>query len=294
MNTRIADLLSEGMKTLDAAGIEAPAREARLLLGLAARVPAAVMIGFPERPVGAEAAASYRDLVRRRANREPVSHLMGEREFWSTPFFVNRNVLDPRPDSETLIEAALGLLPDRGAALRLLDLGTGSGCLILTLLRELPRAQGWAVDLSPDALAVAAKNATRLGLDDRVFLREGCWIAALTGDDPVEFDLIVSNPPYIPSGDIDGLAPEIARHEPRLALDGGADGLAAYRALAPLIGRHLAPGGVAALEIGLGQAESVSGIFQAEGLPAIGRARDIAGRERCLLFGFPIKEPRIQ
>jgi release factor glutamine methyltransferase len=287
MSARIADLLSEGMKVLGAAGIEAPAREARLLLTIAAQVPPAVMIGFPERAVDEPAIASYRDLLRRRADREPLSHLVGEREFWSLPFFVSRDVLDPRPDSEALIDAVLSAVVDSKAPMRILDLGTGSGCLLLTLLREFPAAQGWAVDLSAAALMIAGRNARRLGLGDRVTFREGNWTAALTDTDPTDFDIIVSNPPYIPSSDIAGLAPEVACHEPRLALDGGADGLEAYRTLAPLLRRHLVSGGLAALEIGLGQVESVTRLMAAAGLFAAGRARDLAGRDRCLLFRCP-------
>lgn len=281
---RIADLLSEGMKVLGAAGIDAPAREARLLLGLAAKVPLAVMIGFPERSVENEAAAAYRSLIARRADREPVSHLIGEREFWSLPFVVSRDVLDPRPDSEALIEAVLAEIPDRAVPLRVLDLGTGSGCLLLTLLRELPQAHGWAVDLSPAALDIARRNAERLGLAERVTFREGAWVAALAAEDPSNFDLIVSNPPYIPAAEIAGLEPEVARHEPRLALDGGKDGLDAYRALAPMLRSRLASTGLAALEIGLGQAESVTGLMAAAGMVPSGRQADLARRTRCLLF----------
>lgn len=281
---RIADLLSEGMKALSAAGIEAPAREARLLLGLAAQVPLAVMIGFPERPVDAAGVAAFRALLVRRADREPMSHLIGEREFWSLPFFVSRDVLDPRPDSEALIEAVLGAVGDRAAPLRLLDLGTGSGCLLVTLLRELPRTRGWGVDKSRAALAVAGRNAERLGVADRTIFREGSWTGALRPEDGGAFDIIVSNPPYIPRADIVELEPEVARHEPHLALDGGEDGLDAYRALAPLLVAHLAPGGVAALEIGIGQAEGVTALMAGAGLKAAGRQQDLAGRVRCLLF----------
>lgn len=284
VSIRIADLLSEGMKALGAAGIEGPAREARLLLTLAAQVPPAVMVGFPERPVDATGVAAFRALLARRVDREPMSHLIGEREFWSLPFFVSSDVLDPRPDSEALIEGVLAEAPDRAGPLRLLDLGTGSGCLLLTLLRELPQAQGWAVDLSPAALAVARRNAVRLGVADRVAWREGAWMAALDAADPSHFDIIVSNPPYIPAGDIGTLEPEVARHEPRLALDGGADGLDAYRTLAPMLAARLKPGGLAALEIGLGQAEAVSALMSAAGLAAAGRRQDLAGRDRCLLF----------
>lgn len=283
-SVRIADLLSEGMKALGAAGIDSPAREARLLLTLAAQVPPAVMVGFPERPVDESAALAYRALLARRVDREPMSHLIGEREFWSLPFIVSRDVLDPRPDSEALIEAVLSETDDRAAPLRLLDLGTGSGCLLLTLLRELPRAHGWGVDLSPAALEIAGRNAARLGLAARVTLRRGSWTTALTAEDGVLFDLVISNPPYIPLAEIAALEPEVARHEPHLALDGGVDGLDAYRALAPIIALQLAAEGVAALEIGLGQAESVTALMQAAGLVPAGQQRDLAQRIRCLLF----------
>ncbi|MBK8158745.1 MAG: peptide chain release factor N(5)-glutamine methyltransferase [Rhodospirillaceae bacterium] len=272
------------MKALRAAGIETPAGEARLLLGVAAQLPPAIMIGFPERSVPAEAAEAYRALIARRADREPVSHLLGRREFWSRPFIVSRDVLDPRPDSEALIEAVLAEIGDRQAPLRILDFGIGSGCLLLTLLSELPRARGWGVDLSPAALVIAERNATQLRLADRVVLRQGRWDEALLPEDRQPFDLIVSNPPYIPTADMLALAPEVVRHEPHLALDGGQDGLDAYRHLARALPPLLAPGGLIALEIGLGQGESVRGLMVAGGLLASGSAFDLANRERCLLF----------
>lgn len=281
---RIADLLSDGMKALREAGVEAAAREARLLLGVAAQLPPAVMIGFPERSVDAAAADAYRALIARRADREPLSHLLGRREFWSLPFVVTSDVLDPRPDSETLIGSVLAEIADRAAPLRILDFGSGSGCLLLTLLSELPRAKGWGVDISPAALAVAERNAMELRLKDRVTLRHGAWDEALTSADPQLFDIVVSNPPYIPSGDIAGLAPEVVRHEPHIALDGGPDGLDAYRCLAPILRRLIAPDGLVALEIGLGQGESVRALMLAAGLAAAGSGRDLGDRERCLLF----------
>ncbi|WP_374650354.1 peptide chain release factor N(5)-glutamine methyltransferase [Dongia sp.] len=284
MTQRIADLLSEGMKALKAAGVEAPAREARLLLGVAAQVTPTIMIGFPERTVGAEAAEAYLALIARRVAREPISHLMGVREFWSRPFLVTRDVLDPRPDSEALIAAVLDEIYDKRQPLRLLDFGVGSGCLLLTLLAELPQAGGWGVDLSAAALTVAARNAAALGLAGRVNWRRGSWDSALQPGDPAAFDIIVSNPPYIRSGDIAGLEPEVARHEPHLALDGGADGLDAYRQLAPAIARCLAAGGLAALEIGQGQGESVRALMTQAGLADAGSAFDLGERERCLLF----------
>ncbi|MBL8709926.1 MAG: peptide chain release factor N(5)-glutamine methyltransferase [Rhodospirillaceae bacterium] len=282
-DSRIADLLSEGMKALAAAGIGAPAHEARMLLGMAAKVPLAVMIGFPERSVDEAAAAAYRALIARRADREPVSHLVGEREFWSLPFMVSRDVLDPRPDSEAVIEAVLEALPDRARGLRLLDLGVGSGCLLLTLLRELPAAVGVGVDISQVALAMAQRNALRLQVADRATFHLGNWMDALPAD-AGKFDLIVSNPPYIRSEEIATLEPEVTRHEPRLALDGGMDGLDAYRKLASVLAQHLAPNGLVALEIGIGQAESVTALMTAAGLVPAGMRLDLARRERCLLF----------
>lgn len=284
---RIADLLSDGMTALRKAGIDSPAGEARLLLGVAAKLPPAIMIGFPERSVDAAAADAYRTFLARRVDREPVSHILGRREFWSLPFFVSRDVLDPRPDSEALIEAVLDEVFDRQAPLRILDLGVGSGCLLLTLLHELPNAKGWGIDVSPAALAVTERNVAGLQLQQRAVLREGVWGAALTPADPMTFDIIVSNPPYIPTVDIAGLEPEVVRHEPHLALDGGADGLDAYRHLAPVLRQFLSKEGLAALEIGIGQGESVRELMQTANLTYVGSNRDLGNRERCLLFRAP-------
>lgn len=282
--TRIADLLSDGMKALQAAGIEAPAREARLLLGAAAQVTPTIMIGFPERSVDPAAAENYRLLLARRVRREPISHLLGRREFWSRPFIVTRDVLDPRPDSEVLISAVLQALSDGRRDYQILDFGTGSGCLLLTLLAELPLARGWGVDLSSAALEIAQRNGAALNLTNRVAWRQGSWDAALLDKDPKAFDIIVSNPPYVRHDDIAALAPEVAEYEPHLALDGGVDGLTAYQTLAPIIVQYLAPRGLAAFEIGLDQAEAVRALMLAAGLEDGGSAFDLAQRERCLLF----------
>jgi release factor glutamine methyltransferase len=171
--------------------------------------------------------------------------------------------------------------------LRILDLGVGSGCLLLTLLHELPNARGWGIDISSAALTVAERNVAALKLQQRATLREGVWSAALTPADPLTFDIIVSNPPYIPTVDIAGLEPEVVRHEPHLALDGGADGLDAYRHLAPVLRRFLSKEGLAALEIGIGQGESVRELMQTAGLTYVGSNRDLGNRERCLLFRAP-------
>jgi release factor glutamine methyltransferase len=276
----IGNLLSAAAARLAAAGIDGAVREARLLLHAAADIPIATQIAFPERTPAADAATRFEQLVARRARREPMAHILGQREFWSLAFKVTADTLDPRPDSETLVQAVLDQMPDRSAPLRLVDFGTGTGCLLLALLHELPNAAGLGVDVSAAALAVAAGNADALGLSPRASFRCGTWGDGLEAG----FDLVVSNPPYIPSGDIAALQPEVASFEPRLALDGGPDGLDAYRRLGPATVRLLAPGGLAAFEIGIGQVDSVRGIMAAAGLRHIATARDLAAVERCVLF----------
>jgi release factor glutamine methyltransferase len=269
--------LSEAAHRLAEAGVEAPRREARLLMAHCLGCDPATLLG----PQGGRHGeyGPFRDLVARRARREPLSHLLGRRGFWSLDFDVGPDVLDPRPDSEVIVEAVLRAFPEEDAAFRLLDFGTGSGCLALSLLAERPNAGAVAVDVSRAALAVAAGNAHRLGLARRIDFVESDWGAALTG----RFEVIVANPPYIPSAEIDALAPEVALYEPRLALDGGADGLDAYRALAGDIARLLAPGGKAFCEIGDGQADAVEGVLRGCGLEPASRLSDLAGRARCIV-----------
>jgi release factor glutamine methyltransferase len=213
-----------------------------------------------------------------------MAYILGEREFWGLAFKVTPDVLVPRPDSETMIEAALALLPDRARPWRLLDLGTGSGCLLLTLLREFPNASGVGLDASPRALDVARANARDLSVADRATLiagdwREPDWTAALPG---APFDLVVSNPPYIEAAAIDGLMPEVARFEPRLALDGGADGLAAYRRIATDGPKIVTRGGFLAVEGGEGQVSDIIDIFLASGFVSLPPWKDLGGIERVI------------
>ncbi len=264
---------------LEAAGIESPRREARLLVGLAAGLDAATVLGYPRRELAPAAARQFERLVARRAAREPFSRLAGRREFWSLEFALSPETLDPRPDSESVVAAALARLPDREAALRIVDFGTGSGCLLLALLHELPLALGFGIDIAPGAVATASQNAASMGLKDRVFFAVSAWGSALAG----AIDVGVANPPYIATDEIAALAPEVARYDPRRALDGGPDGLAAYRALAPDIRRLLRPTGFACIEVGDGQADAAAAIFAAGGLDEVGRQHDLAGRERCLV-----------
>ncbi len=265
---------------LAASGIGESRREARLLVALAAQIETSVVLGYPERPLASLAQGRLAEMVRRRMAREPVSRLIGRREFWSLDFEVGPATLDPRPDSETLIAAALGRIGDRAALLRILDLGTGTGCLLLALLSELPNATGLGLDLAPGAAAVARRNAAANGLESRAFFAVGQWGAALRGG----FEVVLANPPYVPSGEIAGLAPEVALFEPRLALDGGTDGLSAYRDLAPGLGRLFARTGFAVIELGAGQAARAAAIFRGAGLEVASRHRDLSGVERCLVL----------
>ena len=264
---------------LAAAGIAQARREARLLVALAARVEPAAVLGWPERRLDAAAETRLAELAGRRAAREPYARLAGRRQFWSLDFALSPDTLDPRPDSETVIEAALARLPDRRAALRLLDLGTGSGCLLLALLSELDHAFGIGIDLLPGAAETARRNAASLGLADRAVFAVGHWGQALAGT----VDVILANPPYICSELIDSLAPEVARHEPRAALDGGGDGLDAYRALAGETKRLLKRDGIALFELGAGQGAVVAALMTEAGLAPEGTRRDLAGIERVLI-----------
>lgn len=275
-------LLGAAVARLGDAGIENAPREARLLLNLALGVGANVLLA-PEMAIPPGDADRFTSLIDRRAAREPYSRIVGRREFWSLPLLLSRDTLDPRPDSETLVEAVLARIPDRAAPLSILDFGTGTGALLLALLSELPNAQGVGGDLSPGAVETARRNAAALGLADRAGFALANWGLGLSG--PV--DVIVANPPYIPSEQLDALAPEVARFDPRMALDGGMDGLKAYRELAPDMARLLQPAGFAVCEIGAGQGPAVAEILARAGLETVAKQCDLAGIERCLVV-----EPR--
>jgi len=276
----VRTLLNQAQRRLALAGVEGPLRDARLLLQAAGDIPIATQIAFPERIVGQDAIALFETFVARRADRQPVAHILGRREFWSLDFVVTPSTLVPRPDSETLVQAVLERTLDRKARLSLLDFGTGTGCLLLALLHELPNATGLGIDISPDALDVAIENAVRLGLRDRAQFRLRNWDGALT---PF-YDIVISNPPYIPTDEIPTLQPEVSSFEPSIALDGGPDGLDAYRKLAPAAARLAKAGGLVAFEVGMGQADSVIEIGHAARLLHIATASDLAGVPRCVMF----------
>lgn len=248
---------------LEAAGIESPELDARLLLGEVLRLDLTGLVAAAAHPLTANEAAALDSLIQRRIDGEPVARLLGRKEFWGLSLALSPATLVPRPDTETIVEAALARLRQdgRGDRLRIADLGTGSGAILLALLSELPNAQGIGTDINRDALSIAARNATALGLSGRASFIACDYADALRGP----FDLIVSNPPYIPSRDIDDLAIEVRAHDPRLALDGGADGLAAYRAIIPAAFERLAPGGVVVVEVGQGQDVDVARLMAEAG-----------------------------
>jgi release factor glutamine methyltransferase len=280
MADTVGAVLEAAVARLAEAGIERAHAEARLLLEAATGLSRAAVIGFPERTIDAIALGVFDAMLGRRCSHEPASRILGRREFWSLSFEVSPATLDPRPDSETLVSAVLAQIGDRAAALSIIDFGTGTGCLLLAILSELPNAEGTGIDLSDEAVEVAQRNATALGLERRArFIRDD-WARSVPG----QFDVVVSNPPYIETQAIDGLAPEVARYDPRAALDGGTDGLAAYLALLPQAKRLLKPGGFVALEIGQGQGPAIRNLARVAGLSESGGASDLAGIERCLLF----------
>jgi release factor glutamine methyltransferase len=284
--TTVDEALAEAASKLAAAGIAEPRLEARVLVTAALGLSREALLAHGDKAVPSIEAVRLSDYVARRAAGEPTARILGHKEFWSLDFEVTADTLIPRPETETLIEAALASFSDRRAPLAVLDLGTGTSCLLLALLSELPQAQGVGVDINPAAVAVARRNAERLGLANRATIVEGDFageLAAIVGDR--RFDIILSNPPYIRDGDIAGLAPEVARFEPRLALSGGADGLAAYRALARGLSGLLAPGGRAFLEIGQGQAEAVGKLMADADLAILACRADLAGIVRCLAVG---------
>ncbi|WP_299374624.1 peptide chain release factor N(5)-glutamine methyltransferase [uncultured Tateyamaria sp.] len=273
-----AEALVAATARLRAAGVPDPARDARVLLAHAAQVDAARVTLIAPEDIAPDIAERYENLVALRAVRVPVSHLIGEREFYGRRFKVSADVLDPRPESETLIEAALSQDFER-----VLDLGTGSGCLLVTLLSERMRATGVGVDLSEEACLQASANAVLNLVADRVRIVQGDWF------DPIEgrFDLIVANPPYLAAFEMDDVAPELRDHEPRMALTDEGDGLSAYREIAAQAGGYLTAEGRVLCEIGWMQADDVRAIFEAEGWGDLLVLPDLDGRDRVIVARNP-------
>ncbi len=272
----LALCLSAAQNRLAAAGVDNPALDARLLIAAALELDRVQLLTQNERTLTDKEEKKIEALISRRESREPVARILGLREFWGLLFGLNEATLEPRPDSEMLVETALSFIKTRPS--RLLDLGTGTGCLLLSLLHEWPEATGLGIDLAPRAIEQAQENAHRLGLEKRAAFRTGNWLEGLAET----FDLIVSNPPYIPAGDIETLAPEVRQYDPLLALDGGKDGLAPYRYLIPLLPAFLNPNGSVFFEIGIGQAEAVASLLKETGFTDIFTKPDLGGIDRCV------------
>jgi len=279
--TTVGALRRDVTARLEKAGIGSAALEARVLIARALGIEESAILATSDADVDAATRIRIEALVCRRVDGEPLARILGRKEFWSSAFALAPETLVPRPESETVVEAALAALPDRNAPLRVLDLGTGTGALLAALLIERPRAFGLGIDRSEHALLVARENLHSLGLADRAAFACCDWSASIAA----RFDLVVANPPYIVRAELDALPREVRDFDPRLALDGGGDGLEAYRAIVPDLPRLVAPGGVAVLELGRGQEAAVTALARAANLIVNESARrDLLGIPRALVL----------
>jgi release factor glutamine methyltransferase len=275
----LESILAEVAGALATAGYDQPRRRARQLIAGALGLSAAELLIQPERAIGRSETVRLLGLAGRMTRGEPLSRVLGRREFWGLDFALSDETLDPRPESETIVEAVLARVLDRGNSVRLLDLGTGTGCLLLALLSELPTATGFGIDLSEGAAATARRNAAALGLASRARFLVGDWGSALAQ----RFDVIVANPPYIATTALSELPRHVSGYDPRRALDGGEDGLAAYRCIARGLPGLLAPSALFVGEVGAGQAAAVAMLLKRCGLSLEAIVRDLAGIERCVV-----------
>lgn len=274
------DLLNWGSKVLADGGIADARREARLLLGYAGNLTTEDILADRVATLGHDVTLAFNASLRRRVSGEPLSRIRGHREFWSLNFEVNSATLDPRPESEHIVEVVVKRLRDRAvAAPRILDLGTGTGCLLISVVSEIPGATGVGVDLSVVAASTAQRNADRLNVGERVGFHVGNWASAIGG----YFDAVIVNPPYIATRTIEELAREVRDFDPILALDGGEDGLTCYRDLAQQLRGLVCEGGFVAIEVGVGQSMAVTSILTKAGLEVVDVVPDLAGIPRCIV-----------
>ncbi len=286
---KISQALQVAQKKLQEKNIDNPAFEALILLMSSTSFTKEKIVFNPDLLLEKNQENDFFAKISRRQNREPVSHIIGKREFYGYDFVVTKNVLDPRPDSEALVELVLENIANKTQELKILELGVGSGCLTISLLKNLPNASATGVDISPKALEIAQKNAANNQVENRFKLLESNLFSALEVEAAQKraaqkFDIIISNPPYIPAAEIENLSDEVRLFEPRLALDGGIDGLDFYRQIAAQAKNFLTPQGLVFLEVGHDQSRQVSEIFAAQEFEARAIKRDLAGFERALMF----------
>lgn len=276
------DMMREAAGRLQAAGVDSPARDVRLLLAHALGIEPVEVIPRESDAVDPEGLTAFGQAIARRAAGEPVSRIRGWREFYGRRFIVTPDVLDPRPETELLVEQGVARLPRQG---RVLDLGVGSGCILVSVLAERPDASGVGVDISPAALAIARRNADMLGIGSRAAFIEGGWESAFE----TPFDLVLSNPPYIPDFDMPGLAREVVNYDPHVALTPGGDGLAPYRAILARLDSLLRPGGWIGVEFGRGQDDDIAAMMRSTGLEQVEVLPDLSGLQRAAFGRRPGK-----
>ena len=283
----MADIFEQTIQKLEEFHIESPRLEARILLAHVLHCPTSdIICNITYITLNSKQQNELKSLIQRRIAHEPLDKIIGKREFYKSTFITSSNVLSPRPDTEILVEEALKIIPvDKN--INILDLGTGSGCIIESILQERPKAVGVAVDITSAALQTAKQNAANLKLINRLQFVQADWFEQnFAAQFAAKFDIIVTNPPYIPTNDIAALAPEVKNYDPLLALDGGADGFASYRRIAEVTPRLLAKGGYIFIESGYNQAKEIARIFTAQGLQLKNIVRDLAGIKRCVILQF--------
>ncbi|MEZ5690564.1 MAG: peptide chain release factor N(5)-glutamine methyltransferase [Rickettsiales bacterium] len=280
LDINIKEILRQAVLNLQEERIQTASIDARVLLEHVLRVSREELLFSFDLLMDEEQYYYYQELLKKRVKGFPVAKLIGNRQFWGIDFSVNNYTLDPRPDSETVIESALAYIENRASVIRVLDLGTGSGCLLISLLSELPSASGVGVDCCDNALSVARKNAVSAGVADRVEFFRSNWCANVND----KFDVVLANPPYIPSAVIERLEPDVKDYEPMLALDGGSDGLSCYRDILKELPEFMNDGGIAVFEIGIGQEEDFGKIATGHGFDIAGFRKDLSGITRCVIL----------